>query len=844
MQAEETRQRALEALTAAIKGEKKMTRTQKENVSAERIFLQRITKSPYFSFLIYGTIFANTVIIAFDDTWVSRKADASFTRTSEIADWIILGIFTAEMVLKIMAYGVGFKPPRDPEEDPEIMSGYFALDWNRFDCVIVIMSWILVPVSAFSGSDVTRLARIMRLTRPLRALKQIRALKGTQELVSCIPISLPSIFDVMNLLLFCLLVFGILGLNLFGLEGKFHGRCVVTDDTYGTKGFLVQPYPVVCSSDSYTCETGRSRCSCMPNVFADGSIEQPPYSFTDTVQGDIGCLRQESARPWAAGSITERPTCPNFGFSCFDNFALAIFTSFSSITLDSWSQTMFWAQDSMSPAALIFFVALVVLVSFNVINLFVASMSNAYREVRGRRVEEEKMAMLEKKRKERMVRRAVMIGEILEAQSLPLLDLIRGGKDEEEDAKRVWYDRLLDPKLWRVDPFWGEEALNSLAHLCRVISTYPRWVDDRGNLVPHVVVKLMEERNVTVRWGPYTGHFRIISLEGGCRALSQGQKIVKKLKARSYKTEFDGDSSDDESDDGEVKALGMAAYRSGQIVAEGVDMTMEKEHLKETVMLLEKMHNTQIRVDDVDKAPYLDIFILVCIFINTATACVDHFEGRSAGADGFRADLHCCDSSCSVMSEDRCPRGLLKMQPSWYTFTFNVELIFNIIFTIEMLVRIVSFGGIKNFVRDQFPSNLLDILIVLLSDTFLILDIFLPKIFNAAVFRLLRLVRAIRLATRLRRLRILVNKTVAAANTVVYVLFLLVFFHVLMALTAMQIFRCEPREEAVCKAIIDKTVYLPGTTTLANATKCPEHCTLLMGDPERYSSFLSLPPKP
>lgn len=594
----------------------------------------------------------------------------------------------------------------------------------------------------------------------------------------------------------------------------------------------MHPYPAVCSADSYQCEPGRSRCSCKPAVFDDGSIEQPPYSFTDTVKGDIGCLRQETSRPWAEGGITERPTCPNFGFACFDNFALSVLTCFSSITLDSWSQTMFWAQDSLSPPALIFFLLLVVLVSFNVINLFVASMSNAYREVRGRRTQSEKLVMLEKQRKERLVRRAVLTGEILESQAAPLLDRIRSGgdKDEEVEAKRVWYDRFLDADRWKLDDFFGVEPLNGLAHACRVLSTYPKRIDDRGNLVPQVIIKLMKERNITVKWGPLPGHFRLISLEGGARTAEKSEKVKRKVLSQSYRTDFDGDDSEGEEDDFELQ---QATYRSGQVVAEGEDLSKDKEHLKAAVMLLEKMIVTSVKLDDLERTPLLDYVILICICLNTATACVDHFEGTASKSKGFDPSLHCCDSMCTIRNEERCPRGILKMLPAWYNFTFNVELIFNILFSLEMVVRIISFWSFTNFARDSFPSNVVDFIIVFLSDLFFVLDIFLPKIFNAAVFRLARLVRAIRLATRLRRLRLLVNKTVAAARTIVYVLILLAFFHTIMALVAMQVFRCEPSDNALCKAIIDQTVYLPGTTTLANATVCPKHCTMLKGMPER-----------
>jgi hypothetical protein len=97
-----------------------------------------------------------------------------------------------EMLIKIVAYGPGYKMVAvEGESDEEAQvreydadeesGGYFSVGWNRFDFIVVILSWMLVVVQSLSGADqsITRLVRAFRVARPLRAL---RSFEGTQVL--------------------------------------------------------------------------------------------------------------------------------------------------------------------------------------------------------------------------------------------------------------------------------------------------------------------------------------------------------------------------------------------------------------------------------------------------------------------------------------------------------------------------------------------------------------------------------------------------------------------------------------------------------------------------------------
>ena len=88
----------------------------------------------------------------------------------ELANKIVLWIFVAEVVIKLVAEGK--KPWR-----------YFYDGWNVFDFIIVAAAFL-----PFGGSSVA----ILRLLRLLRVLKLVKALPKLQLLVSALLKSIPS----------------------------------------------------------------------------------------------------------------------------------------------------------------------------------------------------------------------------------------------------------------------------------------------------------------------------------------------------------------------------------------------------------------------------------------------------------------------------------------------------------------------------------------------------------------------------------------------------------------------------------------------------------------------------
>jgi len=100
-----------------------------------------------------AAIVVNTVFLCIDYYGKSEK----LTRILELANLIFVVIFSIEMVLKITALGFTY---------------YWHVNWNKFDCIIVIMSLIAIDGRLLEsvGFNVTAL-RIIRVSRLLRMVK-------------------------------------------------------------------------------------------------------------------------------------------------------------------------------------------------------------------------------------------------------------------------------------------------------------------------------------------------------------------------------------------------------------------------------------------------------------------------------------------------------------------------------------------------------------------------------------------------------------------------------------------------------------------------------------------------
>jgi voltage-gated sodium channel len=145
-----------------------------------------------------------TIVILLAGALVGVETDAELVARHagaiHVLDQIIIWIFVAEMLVKMLAEG------RQPWR-------YFRDPWNVFDFLIVATCFL--PIHA-------QYVMVLRLARLLRVLKLVRALPKLQILVSALLKSIPSMGYVGLLLAILFYVYGVAATFLFSGNDPMH----------------------------------------------------------------------------------------------------------------------------------------------------------------------------------------------------------------------------------------------------------------------------------------------------------------------------------------------------------------------------------------------------------------------------------------------------------------------------------------------------------------------------------------------------------------------------------------------------------------------------------------------
>jgi voltage-gated sodium channel len=164
-----------------------------------------IVESPQFRHGVTALILLNAIIVGLE-TYPEVRAD--YGDVLEIADRVILYLFTAELTLRFFAAN----PPL----------AFFRSGWNMFDLVIITLGFL--PSSEFFT--------VARLFRILRVLRAVSVIPDLQKVVGALLLSLPSLGHIAALLGLLIYVYGAIGTSLFGaFAPKYFGtlhRSVLT----------------------------------------------------------------------------------------------------------------------------------------------------------------------------------------------------------------------------------------------------------------------------------------------------------------------------------------------------------------------------------------------------------------------------------------------------------------------------------------------------------------------------------------------------------------------------------------------------------------------------------------
>uniref|UniRef100_A0A3Q2ZEI7 Voltage-dependent P/Q-type calcium channel subunit alpha-1A n=1 Tax=Kryptolebias marmoratus TaxID=37003 RepID=A0A3Q2ZEI7_KRYMA len=206
-------------------------------------------------------------------------------------------------------------------------NSYLRNGWNVMDFVVV-----LTGILSTVGSDFD--LRTLRAVRVLRPLKLVSGIPSLQVVLKSIMKAMIPLLQIGLLLFFAILMFAIIGLEFY--IGKFHQTCF----------------------DNYTGE--------IREEFPCG--HEPPSRL---------CPEGTVCRSYWLG--------PNYGITQFDNILFAILTVFQCITMEGWTDLLYYSNDASGSAwNWMYFIPLIIIGSFFMLNLVLGVLSGEFAKERER----------------------------------------------------------------------------------------------------------------------------------------------------------------------------------------------------------------------------------------------------------------------------------------------------------------------------------------------------------------------------------------------------------------------------------------------------------------------------
>ncbi|KAL1524565.1 hypothetical protein AB1Y20_019455 [Prymnesium parvum] len=326
-------------------------------------------EAKYFDPFILTTIVCNCFTMA----WQS-PLDPCCTQKAvfiDVCESIFLIIFTVEMAIKLVAYGVFFN------------SGAYLKDsWCLLDFTVVTTAWLDVFFPAIGNFSVVRAIRTLR---PLRALKRV---PGMPKLVAAILSSIPKLVNVAAVCSFLFLIFGIIGVGLF--QGSMHYRCA-------SPGFVqTTAHASLMDSHGRRLEGGSSSLSWNSSFVQLHLHEaQSRHRMLLGNHGDSSSAALKQAEfdsgvfcnpsdDTCSFTLGEGFACQYFdknaldGVLSFDSVPYAFIIILQSVSFDEWTDSMFAIMTVISPLSCVYSVSVVVLGGFFVVNLFLAVIFNEF----------------------------------------------------------------------------------------------------------------------------------------------------------------------------------------------------------------------------------------------------------------------------------------------------------------------------------------------------------------------------------------------------------------------------------------------------------------------------------
>eukprot|EP00057_Strongylocentrotus_purpuratus_P015657 XP_011670131.1 PREDICTED: voltage dependent calcium channel L-type isoform X4 [Strongylocentrotus purpuratus] len=171
------------------------------NTNRFRRLCYNLVNHPYFTNVVLVLILISSTMLAAEDP---LDEDKRRNYILSLFDYGFTSIFTIEILLKVVAYGLVFH-----------QGAFCRNSFNLLDLLVVTVAYISIIFDDTKISAVKTL-RVLRVLRPLRAINRA---KGLKHVVQCVFVAIKTIGNIMLVTLLLVFMFACIGVQLF--RGRF-----------------------------------------------------------------------------------------------------------------------------------------------------------------------------------------------------------------------------------------------------------------------------------------------------------------------------------------------------------------------------------------------------------------------------------------------------------------------------------------------------------------------------------------------------------------------------------------------------------------------------------------------
>uniref|UniRef100_A0A8C0F182 Calcium voltage-gated channel subunit alpha1 I n=1 Tax=Bubo bubo TaxID=30461 RepID=A0A8C0F182_BUBBB len=637
----------------------------------------------------------------------------------QVFDDFIFIFFAMEMVLKMVALGIFGK------------KCYLGDTWNRLDFFIVMAG--MVEYSLDLQNINLSAIRTVRVLRPLKAINRVPSMR---ILVNLLLDTLPMLGNVLLLCFFVFFIFGIIGVQLWA--GLLRNRCDIVLPPY------YQPeeddeMPFICSLSG---DNGIMGCHEIPPMKERGHeccLDKDDYYYYNSVRQEFNisgmCVNwNQYYNVCRTGNAN-----PHKGAINFDNIGYAWIVIFQVITLEGWVEIMYYVMDAHSFYNFIYFILLIIVGSFFMINLCLVVIATQFSETKQREhqlMQEQRARYLSSS----TVASYMEPGDCYEEIFQYVCHIVR-------KAKRRTLGLYNSIQSWRqghVEPSDDKLGMNkkSQRHYSKDCMGKSRNTNS-GNV--RVAGRLCQQHNSLDC--PPQGLVQPIAVTAtsdptNCPRCHRGEhEVSQRLSVLdSADSDQDGGASEEEGE-GSREDQGASALEKEEEEVEGGG------RLK---LCSDMWREVRVKLRGIVDSKYFNRGIMIAILVNTISMGIEHHE-----------------------------------QPEELTNILEISnVVFTSMFALEMILKLAAFG-LFDYLRN--PYNIFDSIIVIIS----IWEIIGQSDGGLSVlrtFRLLRVLKLVRFMPALRRQLVVLMKTMDNVATFCMLLMLFIF---IFSILGMHIFGCK-----------------------------------------------------